>query len=379
MPDPLPADLANAYFDGHLAETDVATLEAALCADADFRRWFASQCRHEVALRATVRKDRPSAALMQARKPGRPRFLRTVGTWSLTAAAVVLAFIAGLMGAGRLAQDDQAMVTVATVADGMVEDATLRRIAAGDRLQAGDRLHIAGTATLRFAATDATVEIRKAIITVRADGLRLEQGEARATVTRQPPDRHFRIGTPHAVVTVTGTHFTVDVTSARTAVAVQEGVVEVSSASGTRRFRDGESASWSQAMMPTATPPTIIGIALLDADRDRPVAEWDPLIDDAVIDLARLPSPRAGLRIDTADGVRAVRTTVAGPSVGRPLSPVEQVPPFTYPGNRKGDIDGGWKLVPGTYVISVQAFADSEGRQPLGRPWAIRFTVIDSR
>ncbi len=392
-------DRADAYFDHRLDLAGLNELEVRLRADADYRAWFANQCRREVALRAVIRLQHQvrtvtaGSARLRRRRP-RPR---TPNVRWLVAAGIMVA-IALVVGAALVPNREPALGKIVTASAGTRSAATARLLAEGDELHAGEEVSIGASATVYHRPSGARSELTgPGRFTIADDGLSLLLGK---TVTELPHQeaRDFRIRTPHAEIVVVGTRFAVDVGAERTTVAVFSGVVEMRTAGGVRRLAPGETASW-PALPPTPAPPPpqaptahavhadsrakpvagspgqlvsgVRGVVLFDPDSGPLVSPGEPLHDGTVVALVEHP---CALRAVTSIDVVSVRFHITGPDRMDERT-LEGVVPFVFPGDDDFRVYKKWQLVRGSYIISVQAYADVAGRIPLGPKLTLSLSV----
>jgi len=99
----------------------------------------------------------------------------------------------------------------------------------------------------------------------------------------------------------------------------------------------------------TGKPPKLIAFALIDADKDRPIATFDPLTDGAKIDLAKLPTRKLSIIARASGDVESVAFTLDG----RP-GKNEATAPYAMTGDTKGDFNA-WTPKPGTHKLTAVA------------------------
>ncbi len=376
MPDPQQSELTDAYFDDRLDAAGGEALTAALEQDEAFRNWFAQQCRCEVALRMVVRVQAEDVTTGRHRRPptrrrrrGVVRRARSGFLWAAAAAGLAAAIVIVVLGLAGPRSDGAAAEVIA---------GTSPALPVGARLRDGSAVVAAAGATLRFTASGANLELSAGSNgVVRSDGLGLERGRIDATVPPLTRETAFRIRTPHALVTVIGTRFSVTSDAVSTTVAVQQGVVQVDGTGGMRRLHPGESGLWPAPA--AADRPAITGVALCSAPGANPVLT---LSDGATVDLSLVADRTVALVVATIDACQAVRIQVAdaqGNPVCSRLSSLEQIRPFTFPGDQSGQLSERWLLLPGQYVVTAEAFADESGHHRLGSPVVVRFTVAAPR
>lgn len=380
MSDSRHQDLLHAYLDGHLAESELPELERALQQDPVLCAWFAGQCRREVALHAALRLERDAAQVGTGRtRRARRRLLerRRNGYWSLAVAALLLV----ALGILALYPQLQRPAPLAELVEAAGASADGRLVSSGERLSAGAELRLAGVARLRFPGLGAELRLEPGSALVLAeDGLHLDAGRVEAAVERQAPGCRFRISTAQAQVTVVGTRFAVAAAPDRTRVEVQAGQVEVAAAGWVRRLDAGESVAIpADPPLPEPGPDAgVLGVALYDADRDRPIPGCDPLREGAVLRLAGLQLKHVGLVFRCGPRVQALDVRVQGPGLEHmDRSLLEQYAPFTFPADTKGDIISRWRPVSGRFSVRAQAIGELKGRELLGDEFRLAFTVVE--
>ncbi|HVT08812.1 MAG TPA: FecR family protein [Polyangia bacterium] len=241
------------------------------------------QARSRIAPQRTASPDEAIAALADTirrvgvRRRRRRGLLVGAAASGLVAAAAVLVLRGGSSGpvpAARLAQVPAPVSGPASegFVFGQPDGASLARsgqlpqaLAGGDRWRPGDRLRAAG-APLEVTAADGTsltVAADSELHLLRADAerwVRLAAGAVSVHVAKLKAGERFVLVTPDAEVEVRGTRFKVDVVPAAadcgggtvTRVAVEEGLVEVRTASGATRVPAG--AHWPIGCEPAAAP-----------------------------------------------------------------------------------------------------------------------------
>jgi hypothetical protein len=112
-------------------------------------------------------------------------------------------------------------------------------------------------------------------------------------------------------------------------------------------------------------------LTLIDADGDRPVPGFDPLVQGAVIDLAALPGPRINVRANVA--AASVRFTWSGAQSG---TQVENVAPFALKGDTNGDYNP-WLPALGGYTWKAEAFAGTGASGASLGVVSVGVTVVD--
>jgi hypothetical protein len=108
-------------------------------------------------------------------------------------------------------------------------------------------------------------------------------------------------------------------------------------------------------------------LSLLD-DTGRSVRGFDPLRDNAIITLSKIPSRKFEVRANTSNGVKSVVFGYNGESRYK----VENRSPY--------DLTGGHReleLSPGYHTIVATPYSEDEGGGKAGRPLRIRLQVVN--
>jgi len=105
----------------------------------------------------------------------------------------------------------------------------------------------------------------------------------------------------------------------------------------------------------TGAPPRLTGLALFDADKDKPIADFDPLVDGATISLDKLPTRNLTIIARTSGDVDSVAFTLDG-KPGK----TEGTPPYSLAGDSGGDFNA-WTPSLGEHKLT--AVAKSAGKQ----------------
>lgn len=116
----------------------------------------------------------------------------------------------------------------------------------------------------------------------------------------------------------------------------------------------------------------VTSLTLIDADRDQPIAGYDPIPDGARLDLSTLPTTRLNLRANLSGGVGSVRFAWSGAESG---STTESAAPYAMKGDAGGDY-AAWTPHAGSYSLTVTPFSGSGGSGGVaGAAASIAFTV----
>ncbi len=128
----------------------------------------------------------------------------------------------------------------------------------------------------------------------------------------------------------------------------------------------------------TCTPTmSVVDFTLIDADDDTVIDDYDPLDDDAVIDLDGLPA--LSIRANTSPlvvGSVELELYLDGELI---FSRIENTPPYALFGDTTGDYNpwpGGAE--PGEYTLTATPYSQSDGGGMVGDAKTIDFTIEDS-
>ncbi len=118
--------------------------------------------------------------------------------------------------------------------------------------------------------------------------------------------------------------------------------------------------------------PQVTRLALIDADRNRPVAGYEDLRYGTVIDLATLTTDRLNIQALTAPAtVGSVRITIGG------VVRTENNAPYATYGDVSGDYNP-WTPAPGAYLLTARAYDHSALRGSTGAEKIVLVHFIDS-
>jgi hypothetical protein len=206
------------------------------------------------------------------------------------------------------------------------------------------------------------------------------------------------VRTRHAVVSPSsGTTLDVSVADGGTAVTVEKGKAAVRNERGsvsvaTRQKSVARAnrkpsppvavyahAVWRGRKGPLEIPPikgkvAVRSFTLIDADRDVPIAGFDPLpTGSVVLNLAKLPTRNLNIRANTVpdDGI-SVRFDLNSKIKHK----LEQVAPYAFQGDRFSDYDA-WTPRVGTYVIKATPFPNLKGLGAPGKALQLTIKIIE--
>jgi hypothetical protein len=248
-----------------------------------------------------------------------------------------------------------------------------------------------GAAEIRFPdGTRVEVQRDAAVAFPAADGAtaRLEviEGRILAEVARQPAGKPFVFASAEADAVVLGTRLALTVIPGLTRLDVYQGKVRLD-----RRSRDESVAVTAgqhaiatkgralKALGPfTAVPrrpvtSAVTSFTLINADTNRPIAGYTPMVDGAVIHLDRLPTRNLNIRADTLPAeVGSVKFVFDG----KPHKSAEWRVPYALHGDSiKGDYSA-WTPPAGEHVLTATPYEKPNAKGDAGQSHTITFYVI---
>jgi hypothetical protein len=125
-----------------------------------------------------------------------------------------------------------------------------------------------------------------------------------------------------------------------------------------------------------APPQAVTSLTLVDADRDLPIAGYDPIPDGATLNLARLPTRRLSIRATTSPSpVGSVRFGYDATTSYR----YDNVAPYAIAGNITNSPPDyrAWTPSVGSHTVRATPFTGSAAGGTAGTPKTVRFTVVD--
>ncbi len=118
----------------------------------------------------------------------------------------------------------------------------------------------------------------------------------------------------------------------------------------------------------------MLSFTLINADTDRPIAEFDPLPDGATLDLAKLPTRNLNIRANTGPArVGSVAFRLNGKEKLK-----EDIGPFALAGDTDGDYKP-WTPRQRTHTLTATPYAATRARGKAGKECTITFNVIDTK
>ncbi len=118
----------------------------------------------------------------------------------------------------------------------------------------------------------------------------------------------------------------------------------------------------------------VVSFSLINADKDQPIAGFDPLTNGATLNLALLPTRNLNIRANTSGTVASVRFGFDN----NPNYRTDDVSPYSLAGDSGGDYFA-WTPAIGNHTVIATPYRMTRARGPAGSPLSISFAVIDSQ
>jgi len=116
----------------------------------------------------------------------------------------------------------------------------------------------------------------------------------------------------------------------------------------------------------------VTAFTLINADSDLPIAEFEPLVDGATIELENLPTQNLNIRADTDGAVGSVTFELSGAET---VTNTESAAPYALFGDSGGDFNP-WVPVVGQYSLTARSHAEPGGGGPAGTDWTVGFEFV---
>ena len=223
---------------------------------------------------------------------------------------------------------------------------------------------------------------------------KLDCGELEADVAKQKAGHPMRIATPNAEAKVIGTRFMLRAETGSARLEVAEGRVRLTRLSDKKSVDvDGgyyavatEGKALEVARIPGAEPPpagiAVTSFTLINADTDKPIPAFDPLIDGAVLNLAKLPTRNLNVRANTSPAeVGSVTFALDGKihntEGGAPYALAQEET------QREGEGYKAWTPPLGQHTLTATPYTgpskghDIPGSGSPGQALTIQFRIID--
>jgi len=122
----------------------------------------------------------------------------------------------------------------------------------------------------------------------------------------------------------------------------------------------------------SAGAPQIAGFTLIDADTDMPIPGFDPIPQDATLNLATLPNRRLNMRANPVTEVGSVRLKKDGGTAR-----IDNAGPYALVGDTNGDF-APWTPATGRHTAYATGFTQAGGRGTPSATVALSFRVVDT-
>lgn len=234
--------------------------------------------------------------------------------------------------------------------------------------------------------------------------LYLFSGRLEAAVKPQTSNRCLACETDIGIFTVIGTNFFLSSDKTKTILSVISGKVAATHKTektlkivgtgqtltmennGIMAFAENEP----QRLPAENILPQITAFSLIDAENHKPILGFDPIKNNTVIDLAKLPTRKLNILVQTEpEIVGVVKIKIIHPNTDYKLHieknvdgyVIEEVFPYTAAGNiidKQGKVNYfSWIPSPGQHTVIAIPYSDNSMREP-GISKTITFNVVDS-
>ncbi len=426
MPDPQFLELCGKARDGALTAEELAHLEGRLLGDPEARVFYRRFMQVQSVLErhgAELMRDQEAGEVPAGTASQSPPFRSVVSRIGLTLAAAAACLAVALALAYVVSRDDPPGNHVTLPGTAVSDVPRLEAIGSGVAvLREGEehRIPLKGAFELNERDVIRTDGDSRAMISYAGEGtalilstgsrvhlgrtgaggkhVQLDAGFLTCQVDPQRPGREMTLTTPHGRFAVLGTAFVLSTDREATEVAVSEGRVQVEFSGRQEVVQTGESLTLRRnrtvrgAIRAGRGETEIEKFVLVNVDAIRPVEGHDPLLHNAVINLAQLSTRKLNIRAIPRGEVTCVYLELKGwhPD-GRRMS----FPRFKNanmirkwqahaPYYMAGDIGFTdrphiWTPEPGEYVLKAVVYKDPRHQHPVGRPTKIRFKVVDDK
>jgi len=116
----------------------------------------------------------------------------------------------------------------------------------------------------------------------------------------------------------------------------------------------------------------INGFSLINVDTNLPIAGYNPIPSNAVIDTTKLATNRLNIRANVAGNIGSVSFTINGAVVR-----TENIAPFSVGGDTNGQFEE-WAYSPGNYQLTATPFAAANGSGAKGTAATLSFKIVTS-
>ena len=258
-----------------------------------------------------------------------------------------------------------------------------------DTLAPGDQLitGTSATASIRYVDGSQFVLAAETSFNVgpQPQHLFVERGRMTADVAHQASGSPFTIATPHALLTIIGTVFTVDAENQKTNLVVKQGHVRLDSFDG--QAAQEIKAGMSGTVQSEGVRNTDLVVTSFDLVDMRSLRKIAPLHDGDIIDLrswprGSMPNIIAKTGSQIPGSVRCALIGKNSNGIDKSQSKninIENKPPFevVFGDNGKANFSGQWRPQ-GAYILAATPFSGPKATGAAGRTTIIHFTMLGS-
>lgn len=120
--------------------------------------------------------------------------------------------------------------------------------------------------------------------------------------------------------------------------------------------------------------PVLESFSLINAETNQPIAEFDPLVAGAVINIDRLPTQQLNLRANTRNTVGSIYFVLDQ----RPVR-TENVMPYALAGDDGAGNYSAWDLTLGNHEVLATPYAQTQAQGAAGMPLKVNFKLVAIR
>jgi hypothetical protein len=243
---------------------------------------------------------------------------------------------------------------------------------AGAALAAGQGLEVEARSSAALKYPDGTrVRLEEATLVRRLEApgrLVVERGSLSAEVMKRGEANAIVFSTPQGDARVLGTKLALAVSPSWTRLEVQEGKVRLVGLDVPAGHYAVAAPGVKLAARPLSPAGTVVGFTLFDAESGDPVPGFDPIPDNAILTLARLPK-KINIRVHTSPAAPgSLRFEIDG------MSRVENAPPFEV-ASEFGRNPFAWPPAPGAHALTATPYAGRDGGGAAGAALTLHFRV----
>ncbi len=120
--------------------------------------------------------------------------------------------------------------------------------------------------------------------------------------------------------------------------------------------------------------PVLDSFSLINAETNQPIADFDPLVAGAVINIDRLPTQQLNLRANTHNTVGSIYFVLDQ----RPIR-TENIMPYTLAGDDGAGNYSAWDLTLGNHEVLATPYAQAQAQGAAGMPFKVNFKLVAVR